>query len=78
MRFLKMMSFAEAHEVLKACRTTLREGDDVIDLEADVHIACRDLTDSVALLETGAEFCGYCPPHMSDCSYIGAIHHEQL
>ena len=73
-----MMPFTEAHEVLKACSTTLREGDDVIDLEADVHIACRDLTDSVALLESGAEFCWYCAPHVSDCSYVCAIHHEQL
>jgi len=50
MRFLKMMSFAEAHEVLEACGPALREGDDVVYLESDAHIARWYLTDTITLL----------------------------
>ncbi len=57
MSFLKVVSLAEAYKVLEACRAALSEGFYVIDLQTKTHIAGRDLTDTIALLDSGAQWC---------------------
>ncbi len=70
--------FAEAHEILKACRAALSEGFDVINLESDAQIARRYLADTVALLNCSPQWCRDVPPHVSNRLDVYAINNEQL
>lgn len=49
-----MMSLAEPHQVLKACRAALSERFYVIDLQTKTHVRRRYLAYPIALLESGA------------------------
>jgi len=78
MRFLKVMSSAEAHEILKACCTTLSKGFDVVNLESYGHVACWDLADAIAFLDSGAQWCRDCSAHMRNRLDVGAIDHQEF
>jgi hypothetical protein len=64
MSFLKMMSFAEAYEVLEACRAALREWFDVVNLESHAHIARWYLAFSVSFLNGCSQWCRNRSTHM--------------
>ena len=78
MCFLKVMSFTEPHKVLEGCGAALREGFDVINLEADAHVARWHLTDTVPLLNRGAQRCRDVSAHMGNRLDVYSIDHKKF
>jgi hypothetical protein len=78
MRFLKMMSFAEPHKVLEACRATLREGFYVVYLESDAHIARWYLADTVSFLNSTAQWRRDVSAHMRNRLDIYSINYKKF
>ena len=78
MCFLQMMSLTESHEVLKACRATLREWFDVINLESDAHIARWYLTHSITFFNRCSQWCRDVSSHMRNRLDVYSIDYKKF